>query len=1025
MRLGTLGGLRLEGASFSRPKPLLLLTYLALEGPRDRPHLAELFWPRAKNRRRSLNVALAQLREGAPGSVRDDGGALVAGIPCDATRFLEDVEAEALEDAEGAYAGAFLEGVRPAVGHELEEWILGTREVLAAHARQVLLALAERDAAAGRFREAAGRAERAWSLTGAPFPEPRELERLHALLVANDDPRAREVAREAASFDLELTATPTTARRAFARLTRSADGPAVDGAPFVGRMDERRTVLEALGGGERLVVLMGPPGVGKTRLAQRCAVHVGREGGYQGVHVVPLEGARSVEEACAAIAAALGRHEERSGADVPALARRIADRRLLLVLDGFEALAPDAAMLSELLAGCPRLQLLVTSRERLHLAEERAELLAGLPVPGEDVEPSDAVGFAAVQLFAELAGRARPGFRLEDADLPSVVAICRRVDGLPLGLELAAAWTRLMAVEEIADELARGLELLEGRRRDAPPRHRSMRAAFEASWRLLSESERAAFVGLAAFRGPFRRRDAQEVAGATIPVLAALVDKSLVRAEPPDRFRLHPLLAELGRERAAARGEEEARLRRHAEHFLSLAERARPHLTGPDSAVWLGRLETAHDDLHAALDWLEEHEPERALRLATASWRYWVVRGHNREGRVRLERLLHATADAGASRLRARSLRALATLTFQTGDFVGAAPRFRAALAEAREADDAALVASLLHGVAWTDVHLGEIEQGVRHARDALQLARRLGDGRGEALAHNGLAFGAFLTGDVPTMREHLLVGIATFDALGDERGVAHLRTHLAMALRLLGERGRARELIALALETLQRIGDKQLRIWALLQRADLGLDDCRADEAGDALAEAVPLVDDVGNGELSGAIHTARAEVALARGRPEDASSALRGARDAWRCAGYPWMWAHTDRVAARAARLAGESDAAARWLVSAVRRSSRIGDRLGLVLALEEAVLQATTSAPATAAARLGAARAGRRRLGVRAAPRTLRELRPAARQVRARLGSRALREAWERGRRVGPERLEGLLPGEVMGTLSGGER
>lgn len=959
----TLGGLELEGARLTRPKPLLLLAYLALEGPRDKRHLADLFWPRAKSPRRSLHVALSQLRQGAPGSL--DGGDHQIGSPVttDADAFLELVDAGAVDEAEAAYRGAFLAGLDLPLGLELEEWVFRTREFLAGRARTALLERAEADASEGRWLEAGARAERAAGLVGAGFPDANDLARLHALLRAADSPRAASLRRDADGFGLELPGSVADARAWLRRRLGDAPLPTSPALPtgtgaLVGRRDEANAVVARLRSGDRLVSLLGPPGVGKTRLAVHVAGRLARSGEFEEIRFVPLESARSEPRMLRAVAEALRPDTGLLDGGLDQVARLVGGRRVLLVLDNLEQLVGHAATLGRLLERCSNLTLVATSRERLSLREERALPLTGLSVPPDGASSREASSYPAVELFVQCARRARPAFVLDEAAAPAVVRICRRLDGLPLGIELAAAWLRLLPVDEVARELATSVDLLETRLRDVPERHRSLRAAFAWSWTLLSSQERDAFARLSVFRGGFRRDAAQAVAGATLSVLASLADKSLLRVEPSGRYAVHPPLIRFGREQLAARPDLLDGARRHAEHYLALAEAAEPHLTGPDPKPWLARLDAEHDNLRAALAHLEREDVNLALRMASALWRFWVVRGHNREGRQRLAALLDLPGAQRGSATRAALLQALGTMTFQAGDFARAEPLLRDALHHARQDGDPRQVASILASLAWTSVHLADRGPGLAYGREALRRNLDLGDLRGVALAHHALAYRAIFRGSFREAERELAETLRRFEELGEERGIAHLRTNTASVKAALGEYGDADALLDDALAVLSRLGDRQLLAWALLQRTVSRGDQGRTDEARRDADDALATALEVGNRELSGLALTASADVLTAQERYDEAARRIARAQETWGSAGYPWAWSATHRAAARLARKLGAVDTAKRELRSAGTLAVRIGDRHGLARCAEEAAFLIGDREPERAARLLGVA-------------------------------------------------------------------
>jgi predicted ATPase len=362
-------------------------------------------------------------------------------------------------------------------------------------------------------------------------------------------------------------------------------------------------------------------------------------------------------------------------------------------------------------------KLLVTSRERLNLRDEWLFDIRGLPFPEPPPKPSaseeDWVGverYDAVQLFLQTAIRLDPTFALSEANKPNLVRICQLVEGMPLGLELAAAWVRVLSCREIAQEIEQGLEFLATSLRDMPARHRSLAAVFGHSWKLLSAEEQRVFRGLAVFRGGFSREAAGELAGASLPVLAALVDKSLLRRNDSGRYELHELLRQYGAEKLDEAGETDPVRSRHLALFLNLAEAAEPKLQSAEQATWLKKLNIENDNLRAALAWsLEGGKAEIGLQLAVTLGEFWYSRGQLfSEGIEWLERVLSGVGASKPTKARARAFRRLGMLSELQGNFDAARSAFEQSLNLYRELGDKEGIAASLHYLAETIARQGD-----------------------------------------------------------------------------------------------------------------------------------------------------------------------------------------------------------------------------------------------------------------------------------------------------------------------------
>jgi len=821
VQLQTLGGLALRGSSFGRPKPLLLLTYLALEGARDRHHLAELFWPDAAEPMGSLRVALAQLRAAAPGTLADGEAGLTAAVDADAVALLQALDANDPAKATGLYRGAFLAGFYLAgLGSELEEWVYSTREFLAGRVRDAWLTLAERDAAVGDFREAARRAEGALSLPGAPPPEPEALARLYRLLVAGGSTKASDLQREARGYGIELKTTREEARRELQPPAEADPGgePVPHNLPlrptsFIGRDPELIELGKLLADPDtRLVTLVGVGGVGKTRLALQAA-HGEVQGGRfpDGVYFAPLDALSEPGLVPAEVARVLGLGLPGVDKPLAELTRALAGRRLLLLLDNFEHLMAGADVLSALLTACPALKLLVTSRERLNLEGEQLFQVEGLPLPPMTLTTEEAAYQDAVQLFLQRAKRVRLDFTLHDRALPHVLRICRLLGGAPLGLELAAASLRLMPVADIASEIERGLDL-SAQTRDIPGRHRSLRATFEHSWRLLTDKEQEVLRRLSVFVGGFTREAAAQVAGASIPLLASLVDKSLLRVLEGGRYDRHPLIYGYTREKLSERPEEEAAARAaHARYFLELAETSEAKHRGEEQALWLRRLEEEHDNLRAALSWtLSGSDLETGLRLAAALYHFWYYRSHPVEGGRWLEQALAVSRTREAWRpLRSKLLSATGILADMRGDHGRAVVLFEERLALARELGDLGGQAKALNSLGI--IALEERDYAHAHALLEASLALRREQGERETLANPlcNLGVVALSQGDYDGAQVYLEESLAISREVGDSMGIAICLSNLSAAVLDGGNLVHAEALMAEALRLFLDLGDK------------------------------------------------------------------------------------------------------------------------------------------------------------------------------------------------------------------------
>ncbi|HET8631997.1 MAG TPA: tetratricopeptide repeat protein [Thermomicrobiales bacterium] len=556
-------------------------------------------------------------------------------------------------------------------------------------------------------------------------------------------PRLETVTRLAAA--LALSPAQAADLRAAARPGAAGDGIApplsnlpVPPTPLLGREGALAAVAVLLyADGARLVTLTGPGGVGKTRLGLATARQLTpafRDGAWL-VELAPLADPALV---AAAIAGALGVMEAGGRSPVAGLVAHLRHKHLLLVLDNCEHLLAGLGLVAELLAACPGLAVLATSRAPLGLAGEREYPVPPLALPDPRASPAaaDLGGYAAVALFLARAQAVAPDAVATDADLPAVAAICARLDGLPLAIELAAARARLLPPRALLARLEHRLPLLTGGPRDAPARQRTLRDTLAWSHALLTESERALFRRLAVFAGGWTLDAAAAVCAAdeaepldALDGLDALARASLLRrvgdgaGEP--RFTMLETIREYAGERLDESGEAGAVRARHAAYYLALAERAEPHLWGgPEQRAWVERLEAEHDNGRAALAWAAERgEAELELRLVAALGWFWFTHGHATEGRGRLERAL-AAAPAGPALLRARALAHLGLIASQQGDHLGAAAALEASLALFRDFGDDRWAAWTLCNLGHVVLDLGDRERGVALLEESLALSQ-------------------------------------------------------------------------------------------------------------------------------------------------------------------------------------------------------------------------------------------------------------------------------------------------------------
>ncbi len=737
MRLRTLGDLKLDRHDFSRPKPLLLLSYLSLEGSQDRRHLAELFYPGSARPLGSLASELTRIRKALPGAVGTSEERAWSELSMDAQELLAALEGGDLKQALELYQGRFLDGLHlKDWGSELENWVYGTREYLAAQVRGAMIRLAEDHASRGDFEEAARQAERAYLLSGAPEPEVEELTRLYRLLLAGDNPQATEVRKEAQSYGITLEPTKELARRELAG-PEDAARPSTTSLPvirtsFVGRESELTELSGLLAQPDcPLLTLTGPGGTGKTRLALQLGHKLAAEGHFpDGVMFVALEALPSPEGMPAAIASGLGLEVPGASDPLVVLKRWLGEKRLLLILDNFEQLVGGATVVADLLGTCPNVTVLVTSRERLNLAEERVFPVEGLIDPSAGGEVSRETQYRdAIELFGQRAKQADHRFSLTPKVHPHAVRICELVACSPLALELAAAWVSVLPVAEIADEVGRDLDVLASTARNLPERHRSVRGAFEHSWRLLSPREQEAYRKLAVFRGGFRREAAAEVTRATIPLLASLVGKSLLQVLPSGRFEQHRLLRQFAEEKLGEHPAEEAEAReQHGRYFLTFVEAGEPKFRTEEEKAWLEQLDEEYENVRAALGWMQENEEiEFGLRLGSAMRWYWRVRGHGREGSEWLWAALAHPAASERTAARAKALLVVSNLP-GSGGFASQAPWSEESVDIWRElGDDRGLAQALLvHGNIL--FRLGDVTAGISLLEEAAERARKVGD---------------------------------------------------------------------------------------------------------------------------------------------------------------------------------------------------------------------------------------------------------------------------------------------------------
>ncbi len=637
---------------------------------------------------------------------------------------------------------------------------------------------------------------------------------------------------------------------------------------LVGREREVAAVLALLQRPSvRLVTLIGPGGIGKTRLALQIGADL-LDLFTDGVYAVDLASITDPALLVPTIAQTLSVREQDARPLLDTLKDYLSPKRLLLILDNFEQVVSAAPIVSDLLTSASKVTVLVTSRIVLHLRGEQEFLVPPLAVPDpQHLPPLEILSqYAAVELFIQRAMNVQPDFAVTNANAPAVAEICQRLDGLPLAIELAAARVRIFSPQVLLQRLGSRLKLLTGGPRDLPARQQTLRNAIAWSYDLLDEQEKALFRRLAVFRGGFTLDAAEAVCGvedgqsadlqpAPLDILdgvTSLIDKSLLRQDDGERdeprFAILETLREYGLTQLVDSGELDSLQQRHARFFLALAEEAEPHLCSATQVQWLRRLETENDNLRAVLTWSEAAQrSETGLRVVTALVRFWM-RQSLTETRFRLDRLLSVDPPPEPTSVWAEALLSRALLSYDAGDIVAAHAQFETTDAMlARLGDKQALASSLSYHSRVLGM-LGDFAAARALAERAVALSGEVGDRWGVAEALHNLGHVDMEQGDFEAPRVHFEQSVELFRTLGDRIALTGPLSDLGQIAYQRGDYREARARFEESLAISRELDDRVRLAYWLLRLGDLARSEGNDEQARACYEDSLTLYQALGS---------------------------------------------------------------------------------------------------------------------------------------------------------------------------------
>ncbi|MBK8902511.1 MAG: tetratricopeptide repeat protein [Anaerolineaceae bacterium] len=917
LQISLLGALQVsfngeQAPRFVSEKARALLCYLVATGqPHSREALVGLLWgddPEAKAKN-SLRVALANLRKLFPGYIEATRQVVefVGERPyhLDLHTFTTQLKKTAdwqadideLQAASKLYRGEFLADFQTESMPAFDEWLLAQRAYWDQKAQHIFATLAEMQLAAGAYAESVVTLRRLLQLE--PWQESAHRQLMLALSHQGDLNGALaqyETCRQLLADELGVE--PTAATTALyqqiqtARAGRPSHLP-TPGTPLVGRQEELAHLSQMLLNPDcRLVTISGIGGMGKTRLALAVAHQLTQQAGLHfldGVTFVPLPAVAATPSAADAVATAVAQtlqlHLPGRRAPAEEVLEYLEPEEQLLVLDNFEHLLDSVGWLAALLQRCPHLKLLVTSREPLNLAAEWRFPLAGLPYPTRRHHAptlSRPETFAAVTLFVQTARQVKPDFTLTAENQPYISSLCQIVMGLPLAIKLAAAWLRVMPAGQLTQELRQNLDLLSTQTRDVPPRQRTVRAVFDATWEMLSAPEQQAFAAVSLFRGGFTAAAARQVAQATPFVLGELVDRGLIQLDATNRYQMHELLRQYAAEKLAANAAEKAQAAQaHSHYYSELLAQSRLHLVDDQHPEIFQTLRLEIDNIRAAWQTavaIQDIDVMRAGLFSLGHFYYHV--GWYREGIAVLQSAVtavRALPQPPARVLLAQLLALCGMLTLPQGRLAEAAGQLHEAVQLAHEFEEGPTIALAEKWLGWSYYLRDDPRQADHHCQQALAVYRQLQDSSGTASvlnilglvalarqqfdqakayhleamqtshAHdtavlNNLAQLAVLTGDYAAAQRYAEEGIRLVLQANKQHDLPYLYANLARAKFALGDLPGARDYFAKDLALSREVGDRRGEAGTLDLLGRLAIAEGKLDEAHDLLQKSLAL---------------------------------------------------------------------------------------------------------------------------------------------------------------------------------------